>query len=164
MGTPELLVVMACGSAIHLPLLIRPLTEMILETARARGRRFALDEYESPENLAIVEACEYATRDERTISEQHQRGELYALLPPGKAGGFRYPKWQFDADPERLAAVLRQFAVATANAWVIHSFMLRQRNELGGKSPADVILDNTTSLASVVDLINRDLMGEQGAS
>lgn len=56
--------------------------------------------------------------------------------------------------------MLRPFSDAQANGWVIHSFMRRQRDELGGKPPADVILDGTVSVAAVVV---RDLVREQGA-
>ncbi|SDF78009.1 hypothetical protein SAMN05216466_10151 [Paraburkholderia phenazinium] len=135
-----------------------------LAAARARGRRSALEEYESPDNLTLLDARDYAGRNDRTINEQRQRGELYALLPPGKTRGFRYPKWQFDVDPHNLASVLCPFVEARANAWVIHSFMRRKRDELGGKSPADVMLDERSSIAPVVDLAVRDLCGEQGAA
>jgi DNA-binding MarR family transcriptional regulator len=135
-----------------------------LAAARARGRRFAREEYENPDNLALLDARDYAARNERTINEQRQKGELYALLPPGKARGFRYPKWQFDAEPERLRAVLHKFVEAGANAWVIHSFMQRKRDELGGKSPSEVILDETASVGAAVDLAATDIIGEQGAS
>ncbi|CAE6956366.1 hypothetical protein R70199_06984 [Paraburkholderia domus] len=135
-----------------------------LAAARARGKRFALEEYARPDNLALLDARAYAGRNERTINDQRQNGELYALLPSGKARGFRYPKWQFDAEPARLVAVLRQFVDAKANSWVIHSFMRRKRDELGGKSPAEIILDERESIAPVVDLVARDYVGEQGAS
>jgi hypothetical protein len=134
-----------------------------LAAARARGRRFALEQYESPDNLGLLEARAYAGRNERSINEQRQNGELYALLPPGKTRGFRYPKWQFDAPPERLKAVLRPFVDANANCWVIHSFMMRKRDALQGKSPADVILDDKADVKSVIDLAECDLTGEQGA-
>jgi hypothetical protein len=134
-----------------------------LAAARMRGRRFALEQYESPDNLALLEARAYAGRNERSINEQRQNGELYALLPPGKTRGFRYPKWQFDAPPERLKVVLRPFVDANANCWVIHSFMMRKRDALQGKSPANVILDDKADVKSVIDLVERDLTGEQGA-
>lgn len=85
------------------------------------------------------------------------------MLPPGKTRGFRYPKWQFDAHPERLKAVLRPFVDADANCWVIHSFMMRKRDALFGKSPADAILDDNVDVKQVMDLAKRDLSGEQGA-
>ena len=135
-----------------------------LAAARARGRRFALEEYESPDNLALLDARDYAGRNERTINEQRQNGELYALLSPGKTRGFRYPKWQFDATPERLICVLRPFVEAKANCWVIHSFLRRKRDEIGGKSPMEIILDEGTSIAPVVNLAARDIAGEQGAA
>lgn len=135
-----------------------------LAAARARGRRFALEEYESPDNLALLDARDYAGRNERTINEQRQKGELYALLSPGKTRGFRYPKWQFDATPERLVSVLRPFVEAKANSWIIHSFMRRKRDEIDGKSPLEIVLDEGASIGPVVNLAARDIAGEQGAA
>jgi hypothetical protein len=135
-----------------------------LAEARARGRRAALEEYERPDNLALLDARDYAGRNDRTINEQRQKGELYALLPPGKTRGFRYPQWQFDAEPLRLVAALSPFVQAKANSWVIHSFMRRKRDELDGKSPAEVILDEGASVTPVVSLAMRDIAGEQGAA
>jgi hypothetical protein len=134
-----------------------------LAAARARGRRFAAEDYRNPDNLALLDARDYAGRNERAINEQRQRGELYALLPPGKERGFRYPKWQFDADPVRLAAALEPFASAKANSWVIHSFMRSQRQELGGLAPCAVILDPNAELGPIVDLAKQEMSGEQGA-
>jgi hypothetical protein len=134
-----------------------------LAAARARGRRFAVEDYRSPDNLALLDARDYAGRNERTINEKRQKGELYALLPPGKERGFRYPKWQFDADPVRLIAVLGPFASAKENSWVIHSFMRSKRGELDGHSPAEVILDTHADLGRVVDLAEQEVSGEQGA-
>lgn len=134
-----------------------------LASARARGRRFAVEDYRSPDNLALLEARDYAGRNERTINEQRQKGGLYALLPPGKERGFRYPKWQFDADPVRLTAVLKPFASAKSNSWVIHSFMRTKRHELGQRSPSEVILDPDSDVGPVVDLAKQEVSGEQGA-
>lgn len=128
-----------------------------LAAARSRGRRFALEEYESLDNLTLLDARDYAGRNDRTINEQRQRGELYALLPPGKTRGFRYPKWQFDAPSERLANVLCPFANAKANSWIIHSFMQCKRDVIDGKSPMEVILDDGLNIEPVVDLALRDI-------
>jgi hypothetical protein len=135
-----------------------------LAAARTRGRRFALEQYEDPDNLTLLDARSYAGRNERSINEERQKGDLYALLPPGKTRGFRYPKWQFDASSERLKEVLRPFVDANANCWVIHSFMMRKHDALYGKSAVDVILDDQEDVRRVVDLAERDLTGEQGAS
>jgi hypothetical protein len=132
--------------------------------ARARGLGFSSESYANPDNLALLEAKTYAGRNERAINVERQLGHLYALLPPGKTQRFRYPKWQFDVDPKRLAAVLGPFANASTNCWVIHSFMLRKRDELDGQSPAEVIADAHADLAPVVALGARDLSGEHGAS
>ena len=84
------------------------------------------------------------------------------MLPPGKTRGFPYPKWQFDAHPERLKAVLRRFVDANAHCRVIHSFMMRRHDALLDQSPADAILDESVDVKQVIDLAQRDLSGEQG--
>ncbi|WP_147297845.1 hypothetical protein [Trinickia dinghuensis] len=134
-----------------------------LAAARARGRRFALEMYDSPDNLGLLEARDYAGRNERSINEERQKGALYALLPPGKTRGFRYPKWQFDAEPDRLKAALRPFVDAKSNCWVIHSFMVSKRDALRGRSPREIVLDVKEDVNHVVDLAVRDLVGDQGA-
>lgn len=64
--------------------------------------------------------------------------------------------------PARLCRVLILFA--NVNDWLIHSFMSRKRHELGGKSPAESILDDAESIDSIVEFAERDVFGEQGAS
>jgi hypothetical protein len=103
-----------------------------LAAASARGRRYVLKQYENPGNLALLDARDYSGRNDQAIIELHHEGHLYALLPPGKARGFRYPKWQFEVSADRLTAALRAFVDVRANRWVIHSFMLRRRDVLGG--------------------------------
>ncbi|MEQ5842991.1 hypothetical protein N0A02_26405 [Paraburkholderia acidicola] len=134
-----------------------------LASARAHGRRFAVEQCESPDNLALLDARKYAAHNERSINEDRQSGKLYALLVPGKTRGFRYPKWQFDAEPGRLAAALRPFVDSSANCWVVHSFMMGERDALQGKSPAEIILDSSQDVKQVTDLAERDMAGEQGA-
>ncbi|TAM03127.1 MAG: hypothetical protein EPN70_15145 [Paraburkholderia sp.] len=134
-----------------------------LAAARARGRHHALELYEHPDNLTLLDARDYAGRNERKINEQRQAGEVYALLPPGKMRGFRYPKWQFDAEPERLKDALKPFVDASSNCWVIHSFMLGKRALLNSRAPSDVIVDSAADLKPVIDLAESEIAGEQGA-
>ncbi|MEJ0004729.1 MAG: hypothetical protein WDN30_16470 [Pararobbsia sp.] len=42
--------------------------------------------------------------------------------------------------------------------------MQRKRDEIDGKSPAEVILDERANIAPVADLATRDIAGEQGAT
>jgi hypothetical protein len=111
----------------------------------------------------LLDARRYAVRNERSINEDRLNGKLYALVPPEKIRGFRYPKWQFDAERDRLAAALRPFVDVNANCWAIHSFMMHRRESLQGRSPAEVILDSTVNVSAVVDLAGRDIAGDQGA-
>jgi hypothetical protein len=135
-----------------------------LAAARARGRQYAAQEYESPDSLTLLDARNYAGRNERSINEERQQGKLYALLPAGKSRGFRYPKWQFDAEAARLRVALQPFVDAGSNCWTIHSFMMRKHSALDGKSPKDIVLDGSADIRRVVELANREINGEQGAA
>jgi hypothetical protein len=135
-----------------------------LAAARARGRQYAAQEYESPDSLTLLDARNYAGRNERSINEERQQGKLYALLPAGKSRGFRYPKWQFDAEAARLHVALQPFVDAGSNCWTIHSFMMRKHSALDGKLPKDIVLDGSADIRRVVELANREINGEQGAA
>ena len=60
---------------------------------------------------------------------------------PRKEFGYRYPQWQFSAEPERIAAVLQPFIRTEASCWVIHSFLRSPHVALDGVSPRERILD-----------------------
>lgn len=134
-----------------------------LQGARDRGMRQAVAEWEEPENLPLKAAAEYAGCSDRVINEERQKGRLYALVLPGKARGCRYPRWQFDAEPERVAAVLVPFNQVGASCWVIHSFLRRPHEALGGVSPRERILDPTYSIDFVVQVAVKHCRGDQGA-
>ncbi len=134
-----------------------------LQAARDRGKHQAVAEWEKPENLPLKAAAEYAGRSDRVINEERQRGRLYALVLPGKERGYRYPQWQFDVEPERMAAVLAPFIQAGASCWVIHSFLHRQHEALDGVSPRERLLDATYPIEHVVAVAAKRYLGDQGA-
>ncbi len=96
-----------------------------LAGARARGQQYIAAEYKKPENLTLQDASMIAACSDRVLNQRRQDGKVYALLPPSKSRGFRYPSWQFDVAPERLEAALAPFFAARTSSWVIHHFMLR---------------------------------------
>jgi len=134
-----------------------------LQAARDRGMRHALDEWGKAENLPLKAAAEYAGRPDRAINDERQQGLLYALVLPGKEFGYRYPQWQFSAEPERMAAALQPFIRAEASCWVIHSFLRSPHAELGGVSPSERILDPTYPIELVVRLAAERYRCDQGA-
>ena len=69
------------------------------------------------------DAASYSGRT-ASIEAARQRGALYALTLRGQPREFRYPRWQFDARPDRLAAVLDPFARSCSNSYVVHQFLL----------------------------------------
>ncbi|MDH6148256.1 MULTISPECIES: hypothetical protein [Paraburkholderia] len=119
------------------PILI-PVVVPVLDRARARGRRFALDANKSSDNLGLLEARAYTGRNERATNEERQKGEFHALLPPDMSRGFRYPKW---AQPDCPKAALRPFVDANPSRWVIRSLMVSKRDVLHGKAGRKIILD-----------------------
>jgi len=134
-----------------------------LQAARDRGKRLAVAEWEKPENLPLKAAADCAGRSDRAINDERQQGRLYALVLPGKEGGYRYPQWQFGAEPERMAAVLQPFMRAEASCWVIHSFLLRPHVALGGVSPRERVLDPTYPIELVIRLAVERYRCDQGA-
>lgn len=135
-----------------------------LQAARDRGRHHALAELQRPENLALRDAAIYSGRSDRTINEARIKGQLYALVPPGKQRGLRYPQWQFEANAGRLAAVLAPFIEAGASCWVVHNFMQRPLEPLGGARPMDWIVDESKPIEPVVQTVLDRYVGEQGAA
>lgn len=135
-----------------------------LQAARDRGRHQALAELQRPENLSLRDAATYAGRSDRAINEARLQGQLYALIPPGKQRGLRYPQWQFDAEAARLAAVLAPFIEAGASCWVVHNFMQRPLHALGDARPMDWILDASKPVEPVVQAVKDRYAGEQGAA
>lgn len=134
-----------------------------LQVARDRGMRRALDEWQKSENLSLNAAAEFSGCPTLTINEERRKGRLYALVLPGKQRGHRYPQWQFDVEPERLAAVLGPFIFAESSCWRIHSFLHQPQEALGGVSPRDRLLDATYPIARIVEVAARRLLGDQGA-
>ncbi|WP_061959939.1 hypothetical protein [Cupriavidus pauculus] len=135
-----------------------------LQAARDRGRQYALAELQRPENLSLRDASTYAGRSDRAINEARLSGQLYALVPPGKQRGLRYPQWQFDAEASRLAAVLAPFIEASASGWIVHNFMQRPLDALGGERPMDWVLDVARPVETVVEAAKARFAGEQGAA
>ncbi|MBV0881496.1 hypothetical protein KTQ42_19600 [Noviherbaspirillum sp. L7-7A] len=132
--------------------------------ARARGQQFIATEYKKPENLTLEDASLVAGCSDRVLNQRRQDGRVYALLPPGKSRGFRYPGWQFDVDPERLAMALAPFFARKTSSWVVHHFMLRPNESLGGMRPADYLLDSTQPLDTIIAAVNDSLPRDQGAA
>lgn len=135
-----------------------------LQPARDRGRHYALAELQRPENLSLRDAATYSGRSDRTINEARLKGQLYALVPPGKQRGLRYPQWQLDAEAERLGAVLAPFIVAGASCWIVHNFMQRPLQALGDARPMDWILDASKPIEPVIASVKNRYAGEQGAA
>ncbi|WP_456280726.1 hypothetical protein M1D55_09370 [Cupriavidus sp. JZ107] len=135
-----------------------------LQAARDRGRHQALAELQKPDNLTLRDASIYSGRSDGAINEARLKGRLYALVPPGKQRGLRYPQWQFDAEPERLAAVLAPFVQANASCWVVHNFMQNALDGLGGLSPMAWILDASRPIAAVVEAALSRYNADQGAA
>lgn len=135
-----------------------------LQAARDRGQHQALAELQKPDNLTLRDASVYSGRSDGAINEARLKGRLYALVPPGKQRGLRYPQWQFDAEPERLAAVLAPFVQANASCWVVHNFMQVPLASLGGANPMAWILDASKPIDPVVQLALARYNADQGAA
>jgi len=135
-----------------------------LQAARDRGMNAAVQEWLKPENLTLRDAAAYAGRADRLINEERQMGRVYALVRPGMQRGFRYPMWQFNAEPDRLATALSPFIEAGASCWVVHNFMQRQAEPLENMRPMDWVLDHRKPMDRLVQLVHARYNSEQGAA
>ncbi|MEX3932159.1 integrase [Paraburkholderia phymatum] len=134
-----------------------------LVAARRRGWRLAIAVFNHRDTLRPTDAASYSGRTATSIEAARQRGALYALTLRGQPHEFRYPRWQFDACPERLATVLDPFVRARSNCYVVHQFLLTPHRALGGATPASIIIGTGHELDIVLQLIRQILDAEQGA-
>jgi len=133
-------------------------------SARARGQQFIAAEYRKAENLALDDASIVAGCSDRVLNQRQQDGKVYALLPPGKSRGFRYPSWQFEVEPDRLGMALAPFFARKVSSWVVHHFMMRPNDALGGMRPVDYLLDANRPVDTVVAAVDDSLPRDQGAA
>lgn len=132
--------------------------------ARRRGDEYVETEYGKPENLTPDEARALTGIPVCMLHQKRMQGFLYALLPLENQLECRYPRWQFEADPKRLAAVLFPFFAADINTWVVHDFMMRAHESLASMRACDYIRDSSTPIGTAVLLAEQRLPREQGAS
>jgi len=137
-----------------------------LAAARQRGIDYALTEWQKPENLTLQAAAAYVGVSDNTINTRRQSQQIYALVAPNRTRGFRYPQWQFDVDPTRLAAVIKAFSDAgQENSWVLHNLLIRPTPELDEVRPCDYIADSSLDIKRLVQFIRRRFEGgDQGAA
>lgn len=136
-----------------------------LAAAKARGASYTKAEWQRPENLTLADAAHYSQRSDRMINAARNKGNLYALLLEGNLRGFRYPQWQFDADPVRLAQVLHALPTdGQVSCWSKHQFLTRPNSMLDGRAPSEVILDSTADIAHLVQIVHNRYTSEQGAA
>lgn len=134
-----------------------------LAAARARGVTYMKAQLELPENINLDTAAQYSGLSGRHINELRQRGEFYALVLEGNTRGFRYPQWQFDAEFERLAPLMRALKQKSLSCWAIHDFLTRSNDDLG-KSPKNAILDPNFPLRRIEQAIEKRFgNADQGA-
>lgn len=118
---------------------------------------FAAREALNPENFTVADAAAFLWCSQKLVNDQRQQGKVYAMLPAGKEHGFQYPRWQFDADPARLAAVLAPFVKAQVSCWVIHGFFMTESASIDSRTPRDCVLDAEFPLERVVALADSRL-------
>lgn len=137
-----------------------------MAAARQRGVEFARSEWENPDNLSLQDAAHFAGVSDRTVNVRRQNGQLYALVAPGKTRGYRYPKWQFDIKPDRLALAIDAFlATGQKNSWVLHNFLRRPCADLNGVRPCAHLADASRDAQRLVQVIDRRFsVRNQGAA
>lgn len=142
---------------------LAPLQSAAMSSARERGAAYARQQYDDPMNLSLADAAKHSGHSDRLINSRRNAGQYYALVLDGNSRGFRYPSWQFDARPERLAAVLKVLQAADARCWSVHHFMQSPSDRLEGVCPREWILDGARDIDAVVRLAQARFHSDQGA-
>ena len=143
--------------------LLAPFQNAAMSSARERGATYARQQYDDPLNLSLADAAKHSGLSDRLINVRRNAGQYYALVLDGNSRGFRYPSWQFDARPERLAPVLQVLQAADARCWSVHYFMQSPSDRLEGLCPRDWILDDARDVQAVVRLAQARFHSDQGA-
>lgn len=131
--------------------------------ARERGAAYARTEYANPVNVTLQRAAVLAGVSERVVNERRQNGQYYALLLDSKQRGFRFPSWQFDADPKRLHSVLKILDESGVNCWVQHQFLTAPHVQLDGLTPCVWIVDAKRELERLLSIARARFLCDQGA-
>lgn len=131
--------------------------------ARQRGATWARTDYANPENLSLDQAAAHTGTSARVINERRNKWIYFGLIPKGQQRGFRFPKWQFDAEPGRLSTVLAVLREANANCWTVHSFMNTRATHLDGMTPREWIFDPQADLPRLLQLARARFTSDQGA-
>ncbi|WP_155835299.1 hypothetical protein [Herbaspirillum sp. RV1423] len=135
-----------------------------LAAARARGRDSMRALLDASENLSLAEAANAARASQRHINALRKKHLLYALVLDGSNRGYRYPQWQFAADPRRLQPVLALLAARDLSCWAIHEFMCRRHPDLK-LPPKDAILDSAVDIKNVLAAVDQRFSdADQGAA
>ena len=142
---------------------LAPLQSAARLSARERGATHARQQYDDPLNLSLADAAKHSGLSDRLINVRRNAGQYHALVLDGNSRGFRYPTWQFNARPERLAPVLQVLQAADARCCLVHHFMQSPSDRLEGLCPRDWILDDARDVQAVVRLAQARFHSDQGA-
>lgn len=136
-----------------------------LAAARQRRIDYALSEWHEPENLTLQAAARDAGISDNTINTRRQNQKVYALVAPNRSRGFRYPKWQFNVEPERLRLAMQTLTDADRNnCWALHSFFMTPAQALDDMRPCDYLTDPSKDIERLTQVLQlRFTISDQGA-
>lgn len=137
-----------------------------LADATQRGAAYALSDAQKPGNLTLQAAARYAGISDNTNSTQRQNREINALVAPNRSRGFRYPKWQFDVEPERLRLAIQALTdMDRDNCWVLNNFFTSQNSDLEDMRLCEYLADPSRDIKHLIGVLKRWFpIGYQGAA
>jgi len=99
----------------------------------------------APSRFAELSTAELAALMQCTttvVYEREKAGELFAILPPGRKAGRRYPAFQVDEqlDHELFKHVLQVFRSRGATNHQLWTFLRSANTEFDGRTPVDALL------------------------
>jgi len=98
--------------------------------ARRRGRIRVAEILQGGDMLSADAFADVLGTTRMTVNAKRQKHEVLALQ--GATRGFRYPRWQIDANGRPFDALPRIFETFEGDAWSVYRFLAQHHPELDG--------------------------------
>lgn len=131
-----------------------PALEEALAAARARGRLIAANILSADDMLSADAFAKILGTTRVTINAKRQTGQILGL--EGAKRGFRFPRWQLDANGKPYAElpILHEWL---GGAWAVYRFLVQPHGELDGMTGREALeRGRSKAVLNAVESVVRD--------
>ncbi|CAN7325697.1 hypothetical protein LJR231_001770 [Phyllobacterium sp. LjRoot231] len=108
-----------------------------LEAARRRGKSAVADILSGDDMLTAEEFSKIIGAARATVNNKRQRHQILGL--DGPVRGYKYPRWQLDANGKPFPEIPDLFDRLGGDAWEVYRFLMQRHAELDGLSGKDAL-------------------------